>query len=134
MIPKIPMQDKRLTPESKGLYAYFRSFAGKGTTAFPGRDRIIDDMQMSKHRYYKRLLHDNLDYAHLVQYNPYDCEFMDYIVVLMLDAILTEEPKQVNIGKETKSREVVKSVYTKLNSSDHIELVMYKFKEMILSS
>ena len=55
IIPKIPMQDKRLTAESKGLYAYFRSYAGKGTTAFPSRSKIIDDMQMSKHRYYKCL-------------------------------------------------------------------------------
>ena len=55
IIPKVPMQDKRLTPEAKGLYAYFRSYAGAGTTAFPGRNKIIDDMQMSKHRYYKHL-------------------------------------------------------------------------------
>ena len=55
IIPKVPMQDKRLTPEAKGLYAYFRSFAGKGTTVFPSRDKIVDDMQMSKHRYYKSL-------------------------------------------------------------------------------
>ena len=55
IIPKIPMQDKRLTPEAKGLYAYFRSYAGKGTTAFPSRSKIVDDMQMSKHRYYKSL-------------------------------------------------------------------------------
>ena len=41
---------------------------------------------------------------------------------------MTEEPKQVNIGKETKSREVVKSVYMKLNS-DHIDLVITKYKE-----
>ena len=47
IIPKVPMQDKRLAPESKGLYAYFRSYAGKGTTAFPSRSKIINDMQMS---------------------------------------------------------------------------------------
>ena len=287
IIPKVPMQDKRLTPEAKGLYAYFRSYAGAGTTAFPGRNKIIDDMQMSKHRYYKhlnilvqygylhieqatdnkgrflrniytllevveegtepqepkkkrkpppcpsfsdtdpcpdfeytepcpnspytanrdtnnnsnikinnsksniyslshspsqvlkvttkkldededvtlshqikngtikkpmgkitldqkasakpkysiqdyqaykRLIHDNIDYDYLAANNPYDTDFLTAIVEIMLDTILTEEPKQVNIGKETKLREVVKSVFMKLNS-DHLELVIAKFKE-----
>ena len=32
-------------------------------------------------------------------------EFIDSLVEIMLDAILTEEPKQVNIGKESKSRD-----------------------------
>ena len=50
------------------------------------------------------------------------------MVEIMLDVILTEEPNQVNIGKESKSREVVKSVYMKLGS-DHIDLVITKFKE-----
>ena len=77
---------------------------------------------------YKHLLHSNIDYDYLIANNPYDDEFIDSLVEIMLDAILTEEPKQVNIGKETKPREVVKSVYMKL-TSDHMDLVITKFKE-----
>ena len=83
---------------------------------------------MRDHAVYKQLLHDRIDYWHLVLNNPYDTEFINALVEIMLDTILTEEPKRVNIGKETKSREVVKSVFMKL-TSDHIELVMSKFKE-----
>lgn len=55
MIPKLVMQDKRLTVESKAIYGYFCSYAGSGQTAFPSRDRIIADLGMSVKRYYHHL-------------------------------------------------------------------------------
>lgn len=53
IIPKLVMQDKRLTIEAKAIYAYFCSFAGSGQTAFPGRDRIVADLGIGTKRYYK---------------------------------------------------------------------------------
>lgn len=53
--PKIVMRDKRLTPEAKCIYSYFASFAGNGNQAFPSRDVILDELQMSKDRYYRHL-------------------------------------------------------------------------------
>lgn len=53
IIPKLAMQDERLTIEAKAIYSYFCSFAGSGTTAFPGREKIILDLGISKSRYYK---------------------------------------------------------------------------------
>lgn len=47
------MQDRRLTVESKAIYAYICSFAGAGTTAFPSRDKILGDLKISKDRYYR---------------------------------------------------------------------------------
>ncbi len=35
IIPKLVMQDKRLTGDAKAIYAYFCSYAGAGDTAFP---------------------------------------------------------------------------------------------------
>lgn len=55
IIPKMVMQDKRLTIEAKAIYAYFCSYAGAGTTAFPSRDKIIKDLQLGVKRYYNHL-------------------------------------------------------------------------------
>lgn len=53
--PKIVMRDKRLTPEAKCIYSYLASFAGGGNQAFPSRDIMLDELQMSKDRYYRHL-------------------------------------------------------------------------------
>ena len=53
-LPKIVMLDSDLTIEAKGIYAYFASFTGNGNTkAFPGRDKIIHDLNVSKDTYYR---------------------------------------------------------------------------------
>ena len=52
IIPKLAMQDQRLTIEAKAIYSYFCSYAGAGTTAFPGRNKILHDLKISKDRYY----------------------------------------------------------------------------------
>lgn len=53
VIPKIVMQDTRLTVESKSIYAYFASYAGSGNQAFPSRSLILKHLQMGETRYYK---------------------------------------------------------------------------------
>jgi len=45
----------------------------------------------------------------------------------MLDVILTESPSTIKIGKEIKAREIVKSVYLKLNG-EHIQHVISQYK------
>lgn len=53
IIPKMVMQDKRLTIQAKAIYSYFCSYAGAGKTAFPGRKKIMADLKISKECYYK---------------------------------------------------------------------------------
>lgn len=53
IIPKIPMQDPRLTIEAKAIYSYFCSYAGAGSTAFPSRAKILNDLQIGETRFYK---------------------------------------------------------------------------------
>lgn len=53
IIPKLVMQDKRLTAEAKAIYSYFCSYAGAGRTAFPSRNKIVSDLGMSVKRYYR---------------------------------------------------------------------------------
>lgn len=44
IIPKIVMQDKRLSQGAKLIYAYFCTFAGAGETAFPSIRKICADL------------------------------------------------------------------------------------------
>lgn len=53
MIPKMVMQDTRLTPEAKCIYSYFCSYAGAGSQAFPSVKLIVYHLGMSETRYYK---------------------------------------------------------------------------------
>lgn len=52
VMPKSVMQDSRLTIEAKAIYAYIASFAGAGTTAFPGKKKIAEDLRISEERLY----------------------------------------------------------------------------------
>lgn len=52
-IPKLVMKDRRLTPQAKAIYAYFCSYAGCGSTAFPKVSQIMYDLNMSNKTYYK---------------------------------------------------------------------------------
>ena len=53
-LAKFVMLDPSLSIEAKGIYAYFVSYTGGGAnTAFPGRDRILADLKVSKDTYYK---------------------------------------------------------------------------------
>ena len=52
-IPKLVMKDRRLTAQAKAIYAYFCSYAGCGSTAFPKVSQIIYDINMTNKTYYK---------------------------------------------------------------------------------
>lgn len=53
-IPKLVMLDPQLTPQAKAIYAYFASFAGAGTTAFPCRSTIMRELRIgSVETYYQ---------------------------------------------------------------------------------
>ena len=53
--PKIIMRDTRLSIEAKAIYCYLQSFAGSAGSAFPSRETILSELQISKDRYYKYL-------------------------------------------------------------------------------
>ena len=49
-IPKLVMQDRRITPEAKCIYGYFASYAGMGNSAFPSVSKIMYDLCMGNNR------------------------------------------------------------------------------------
>jgi len=81
---------------------------------------------VSDYRAYETIIKGNIDYDQIIQGNR-DKELIDSLVQVMLDVILTETPKSVKIGKETKNREIVKSVYMKL-TSEHIQHIIEQYK------
>ncbi len=69
MISKLLMQDLRITPEAKCIYAYFCSYAGNGSQAFPSVSLILHHLGMSESRYYR---HFNLlkEYGYIKTRQP----------------------------------------------------------------
>ena len=53
IVPKIAMRDTNLSIESKAIYAYLCSFAGAGRTAFPSRELICHELNISINRFNK---------------------------------------------------------------------------------
>lgn len=53
IVAKVVMRDKDLSPEAKAIYSYICSFAGSGTTAFPGADLMMHELNLGKNRFYK---------------------------------------------------------------------------------
>ena len=49
------MTDSRLNAKAKAVYAYFASFTGTGTAAFPSRFVLLQDLNISIAAYYKYL-------------------------------------------------------------------------------
>ncbi len=55
VIPKLVMKDERLTIHAKCIYAYFCSYAGNGTTAFPTVSKIVFDLKISRETFNKHI-------------------------------------------------------------------------------
>ncbi|MDT2641773.1 DnaD domain protein [Enterococcus dongliensis] len=53
IVPKVTMRDTKLSIESKAIYAYLCSFAGAGNTAFPSRELICHELNISINRFNK---------------------------------------------------------------------------------
>jgi len=54
IIPKLVMQDTRLTRDAKAIYAYFCSYAGGGDTAFPTVSKICHDLGFGSEDTYRK--------------------------------------------------------------------------------
>jgi len=74
---------------------------------------------------YERMIKENIDHNYLI--TRYDHDFINDLIHIMIDVILTKIPDTVKIGKEIKSRDVVRSIYTKL-TFEHIEHVVGQYE------
>lgn len=65
MIAQAVMRDATLSRDARWLYAYFCSFAGAGSSAFPSRATIINEGKMGKNTFYKCM--DELEKRDLIR-------------------------------------------------------------------
>jgi hypothetical protein len=92
-----------------------------------GINKGISTYRQGHYTAYQKYIQEQIDYAGLIT-NTRESGFIDNIVSVMVDVMITESDEMVKIGKEYKPFPVVKGVIIKL-TRDHIELVMKKYRE-----
>ena len=104
IVPKFVMLDTELSIEAKAVYAYFCACSGSGATAFPSRERLLDDLMLSKDTYYRhyRQLTD-AGYITVTQEKGPDARFSKniYTLVSMPEKLLSRTDET---GKTAKVR------------------------------
>jgi len=75
---------------------------------------------------YKAIIQENIDYGSFT-HSRSDISLVDGLIETMLDVICTESPATIKMGDETKSRDLVRSVYLKLKH-EHIAHVVDQYK------
>lgn len=85
IVPKIVMQDTRLTIQSKAIYAYFCSYAGAGTQAFPSQRKIMYDLGIGSAKTLKKHLNllNQYGYIKIKQTRKSDGTFNNNIYTLV---------------------------------------------------
>ena len=105
-IPKLVMLDPHLTPQAKAIYAYFASFAGAGTTAFPRRTTIMRELRIGSVETYYRHFNQLIEQGYLsVEQRKADGRF-DYCVYRLHEEVLREgmSEKPIHGGKLSPDR------------------------------
>lgn len=64
MLPRLVMQDGRLWPKAKLVYAYLASYAGAGCVAFPSNQMVIAELQLNR-RAWQRSVRELSVYGYL---------------------------------------------------------------------
>lgn len=86
-VPKLVMLDYRLTAQAKAIYAYFASFAGAGTSAFPRRATIMRELKISSLGTYYQHFNLLLQYGYLTaEQRKMDGRF-DICIYRLLDMV-----------------------------------------------
>ncbi|NFJ84004.1 helix-turn-helix domain-containing protein [Clostridium botulinum] len=122
MIAKNVMRDKRLTPEAKCIYSYIISFAGNKMNAFPGIEKMLYELNMSKSRFYKhRKLLTDLGYISIKQEKSKG-KFLKNIYQISLKPFPQNEytENEYTQNKETNSNS---SNSNRLNSNSNLHIL-----------
>jgi len=108
IIPKMVMQDKRLTIQAKAIYGYFCSYAGAGKTAFPKQTKILADLKISRNSYYTHFnLLKEFGYIETMQEKNEDGSFSRNIYTLIESLPCTKKQDTDEISPCTISRDTV---------------------------
>lgn len=64
MLPRLVMQDDRLWPKAKLVYAYLASYAGAGCVAFPSNQMVMEELRLNR-RAWQRSVRELSTYGYL---------------------------------------------------------------------
>ena len=99
-IPKLVMLDSQLSPQAKAIYAYFASFAGAGTTAFPRRTTIMRELGIGSVETYYRHFNQLIEQGYLsVEHRKADGRF-DYCIYHLHEEVLREEMSEKSVSEK----------------------------------
>ncbi|MCI9364255.1 MAG: helix-turn-helix domain-containing protein [Oscillospiraceae bacterium] len=94
-IPKLVMLDQSLSPQAKAIYAYFASFAGAGTTAFPRHSTIMSELKIGSLGTYYRHFNQLVERGYLSVEQRKDNGRFDICIYRLAVAICTESVREV---------------------------------------
>ena len=99
-IPKLVMLDSQLSPQAKAIYAYFASFAGAGTTAFPRRTTIMRELGIGSVETYYRHFNQLIEQGYFsVEHRKADGRF-DYCIYHLHEEVLREEMSEKPVSEK----------------------------------
>ena len=99
-IPKLVMLDSQLSPQAKAIYAYFASFAGAGTTAFPRRTTIMRELGIGSVETYYRHFNQLIEQGYLsVEHRKADGRF-DYCIYHLHEEVLRDEMSEKPVSEK----------------------------------
>lgn len=102
IVPKLIMTDRRLHVIAKAIYSYMCSYAGSGTVAFPSRDKLCYDLNISKDtltKYLKQL--QDTGYVKITQ-NKIKGKFSNNVYELI--AFVNADDLDKNVDTSTNDR------------------------------
>lgn len=103
IIPKIVIVDRRLSRDAKAIYAYFRSFAGAGGSAFPSVRKICYDLcfgsEDTYRKHFKQLV--KYDYIRVKKQRGTDGRFARNIYIVVENPNPEADPQDLGEGKST---------------------------------
>lgn len=96
------------------------------------RDRLSEgniEIELSNYNSYRRIIAENIEYAHLKKYQYKNEEMLDEIYEILVEAVTTKK-ETIRVCGEDKPAAIVKSVLLKLTSS-HIDYVITSLRNNV---
>lgn len=125
--PQKPKKTKEKTPAIKPVVTHRQAGAEEKIKTLKTKiETNALRYTLEDYNSYTQIIKTNIEYDYLAQSSQSNIDLINGIIEIMLDVITTENPA-IKIGKETKSREIVRSVYLKLNN-EHMQYVIDRYK------
>lgn len=120
-IPKLVMQDTRLSAPAKAIYAYFCSFAGAGQQAFPRVTKIMRDLNLGRNAYYRHF-NQLRDYGYIRAEQKHEGGRLSHNVYTLMSEIQCTQNRDTVQCTQKQHTEIQDAVFgdaNKINKSEN---------------